>query len=155
MNFVAGLVLKYLSNEAEAFGAFCVLMRDKNYRELFLPHMLVLQAKMADLERRTPANVSEKLKKNAIGAALYAPQWLLSCFGNEFPTTFGARIIDCLLGGPVLASDALLRVALEVLSRIQFPEADDFEGLLRAIREGPRRWSHDQLAAILTRALLT
>ena len=91
MNFVAGLILRYLHSEAEAFGTFCVLMRERNYRELFLPHMKHLRWRMSQLERVIPLTLAAKLKEYQISPALYAPQWFLSCFANEMPTTFSAR----------------------------------------------------------------
>jgi len=154
MNFVAGLILKYLPNESEAFGTFCVLMRDRNYRELFLPDMTQLQHRMSQLEGMLPPNISAKLRNCGISPALYAPQWLLSCFSNEFPTTFGARIIDALLGGQTLVAEVLMRVALEIFRAIDFPGQEDFETVLRTVREGPRKWNEQQLSAVLTRALL-
>ena len=84
MNFLAGVVLKYLpGSEADAFGTFCVLMRDRNYRELFLPSMVHLQRRMAELEAMLPGGLGRALSSRGVNPALYAPQWLLSCFSNE------------------------------------------------------------------------
>ena len=156
MNFVAGLLLRYLPCEANAFAAFCVLMRDRNYRELFHPSMAHLKGRMAQLEAKLPAAVASRLRRCQIPPELYAPQWLLSCFGNEFPTTFGARVIDDLLAdrGGRLAADTLLAVAVEIFAAIDFGGvAEDFESTLRAVREAPRAWGERQLSEVLTRAL--
>ena len=73
MNFVAGLLLRYLPCEANAFAAFCVLMRDRNYRELFHPSMAHLKARMAQLEAKLPAAVASRLRRCQIPPELYAP----------------------------------------------------------------------------------
>ncbi len=51
----------------------------------------------------------------------YAPQWFLSCFANEMPTAFSARILDALLQAPagVTAAEVLIKVALRVLITLQ------------------------------------
>ena len=157
MNFVAGLLLKYLSNEADAFGTFCVLMMDRNYRELFLPHMIPLKNRMSQLERLLPQSIYQKLEGCSINAALYAPQWLLSCFANEMPTTFAARIIDALLGeeGGV-AAEVLLKVASRVLQKLERTIlcAGDFESVLKGIRNLPRQFSSDEMRELLSEALM-
>jgi hypothetical protein len=157
MNFVAGLILRYLQSEAEAFGALCVVMRERNYRELFLPHMRNLRWRMAQLERVIPSRLAEKLREYQINPALYAPQWLLSCFANEMPTSFSARIIDVLLGERVVAAEVLIKVASRLLMRLEsvLCSFNDFEIILKTIRNEPRRWDQHQLCTLLSEALLT
>mmetsp|Transcript_12190 Transcript_12190/g.25990 ORF Transcript_12190/g.25990 Transcript_12190/m.25990 type:complete len:372 (+) Transcript_12190:190-1305(+) len=163
MNFVAGLILKYLKSEAEAFGAFCVLMGDRNYRELFLPHMRFLHLRMSQLEQATPPEIAARLRDCQITAALYAPQWFLSCFANEMPTTFSARIIDALLQAPpdVTASEVLMKVALRVLIKLQpricggsASSGENFEFVLKSVRQVPKSWGAAELRALLSAAFL-
>jgi len=91
MNFIAGVFLKYVENESVAFGAFCMLMQERNYRELFLPDMHKLKERMDQLEKLLPRNVASVLEECDIPPTYYAPQWFLSCFSNEMPTAFAAR----------------------------------------------------------------
>lgn len=43
MNFLAALLLSYLPQEAQAFGAMVMLMREKNLRDMYKTDMGLLQ----------------------------------------------------------------------------------------------------------------
>jgi len=46
MNFLAGVLLTWLPNEADAFAALSLLMRQRGLREMYAPDMSLLQVRL-------------------------------------------------------------------------------------------------------------
>ena len=155
MNFVAGLLIRHVPTEAEAFALFCALMQDKGYRHLFMPDMLHLKASFDKLERLLPTDVAHKLRASGVHGSHFAPQWFLSCFTNDWPAFFSCAVVDAMLRGDASCEDVLLKVALAILGDLTgaILSAEGFEGVLGAIRTHPKTWGPERLTAILSQAL--
>ena len=54
MNFLAGLLLTYMPNEACAFGGLVVLMQERKLRELYKTDLAQLQVSFCSLDSLSP-----------------------------------------------------------------------------------------------------
>lgn len=45
MNFLAGLILSYVPDEADAFGVLWIVMHERELRDCYKPDMAMLQAR--------------------------------------------------------------------------------------------------------------
>jgi len=152
MGFVAGLLLLYL-REAEAFAAFCVLMRDAGLRELYLEGFGALQLRMWQLTAMVPVDLSEHLESHGVTPVLFASGWFLTSFGSEAEVSFACRVLDRAFSRRS-APEAILRAGVAILRdvRMEALAESDFERLVGLLRGTIRKPYRDGLRFVLHHA---
>ena len=123
MNFLAGLLLTYLSTQAAAFGVLVILMQERGLRDLYKTDLSVLQVGMPRLPAhgcRSPVWGRTSLPDLCDGAELAVHACLVS--GSEAPSwesckhLFGPCCIQPLMASP---SDRLYLLRLAACLTVQ------------------------------------
>eukprot|EP00906_Rhabdomonas_costata_P001582 RCo002601 len=118
MNFVAGLLLLYLTPE-EALDALVMLMRHCGMRDMFAPGMPGIHVRVWQfeklLEMELPA-VYKHLREVGLPTVLFCTSWFLTAFVYEYPTHFCARVFDVLLAERSLA--IVFKTAIELIRHV-------------------------------------
>jgi hypothetical protein len=155
LNFIAALLLTYISNPAKAFGALVVLMKARGLRELYLPDMSLLQIRLWQLGRLMPPSLANHMESQAALPVLFAPSWLMGCFASDFPLHFSSRVMDLVITDASGQTAPLVRVALALLEAAapQLMQLHDLEDLLRYLKHDVPRWSREQLQELISNAL--
>eukprot|EP00308_Calcidiscus_leptoporus_P004136 CAMPEP_0119360298 /NCGR_PEP_ID=MMETSP1334-20130426/7947_1 /TAXON_ID=127549 /ORGANISM="Calcidiscus leptoporus, Strain RCC1130" /LENGTH=500 /DNA_ID=CAMNT_0007375119 /DNA_START=1 /DNA_END=1503 /DNA_ORIENTATION=- len=166
MNYVAGLLLMYLTEE-QAFRLFVQLLCGCHLRELYLDGMAPLMDHLQGLSSQiahTLPRLSVHLQAQAVDASFYATQWFM-CFGldQSMPFPMAVRMFDL-----ICLEHSLLpvyRVAVALLQREQarLRSISDMSELLTELKKLPARiddmdafFEHDvaQVRVDLTQHLL-
>jgi hypothetical protein len=155
LNFIAALLLTYISNPAKAFGALVVLMKARGLRELYLPDMSLLQIRLWQLGRLMPPSLANHMESQAALPVLFAPSWLMGCFASDFPLHFSSRVMDLVITDSRGQTAPLIRVSLALLEAAapQLMQLHDLEDLLRYLKHDVPRWSREQLQELISNAL--
>lgn len=153
MNFLAGLLLTYIPEEADAFGALVVLMHGRGLRALYLPDMSLLQVRLWQLGKLMSPSLLTHLESHGALPVLFAPSWFITCFAADFPIHFAARVMDLVITDSCTAP--LMRVALALLdySAMNLKKLHDLEDILEFLKIRLPRISRLELQELLTNAL--
>lgn len=91
MNFLAGLLLTYMPNEACAFGGLVVLMQERNLRELYKTDLARLQV---GLYSRRVQGISSHKDSKTLRFIQKTSCRLAHAFSREFVTLKHVRYIS-------------------------------------------------------------
>ena len=116
LHLVAAPLLLYMRDE-EAFTLLVALMKRRNLRDLYLPDMPGLHARLYQFDRlledRLP-QVHVHLLRAGVTSSMYAGQWFLTLFAYKFPPELVVRVYDLVL---VSGLDAILQIGLAMVQR--------------------------------------
>ena len=99
MNFLAGTLLLYMSEEA-AFLALCVLIERALPSGLYAPQLQGLTAELrllADVLCRSEGSLLMHLQRHGVHIDACCSRWMMTCFVGVLPWGFALRVWDLLL----------------------------------------------------------
>lgn len=114
MAFIAVPLLLELS-ETEAFTLFVQLMKNYDFRSVFMADMPGLHLKLYQFDRMledTLESVHTHLRREGVQSSMYASQWFLTMFAYRFPPSLVTRIFDIVIAEGM---EALLRFAYSLM----------------------------------------
>ncbi|KAL3133350.1 hypothetical protein ABBQ38_007223 [Trebouxia sp. C0009 RCD-2024] len=99
MNFLAGLLLTWMPNEATAYAGLVVLMQQQGLRDLYKSDLARLQVYLWQFGRLLPGKLGRHMEGHGVLPVLYLSSWLLTSFASDFPLFFSSRVLDVVLTG--------------------------------------------------------
>lgn len=135
MAFITVPILMNMS-EPEAFCLLAHLMKDYQFRELFLPEMPGLHLRLYQFERiveDTLPGVHAHLARQGVRSSMYASQWFLTMFAYKFPLQIVVRIFDIVIAE---GYEAVLKFGVALMRRnAETIMSLDFDELLTFLKE--------------------
>jgi hypothetical protein len=123
-------------SESEAFCLLVHLMKDYQFRELFLPDMPGLHLRLYQFDRLledTLPGVHAHLARQGVRSSMYASQWFLTMFAYKFPLQIVVRIYDIVIAE---GYEAVLKFGVALMKRnAETIMALDFDQLLSFLKE--------------------
>lgn len=135
MAFIAVPLLINMS-EPEAFCLLVHLMKDYDFRSMFLPEMPGLHVRLYQFDRLLEDTIPEvhiHLARQGVRSSMYASQWFLTLFAYKFPLLLVMRIFDIVIAEGI---EAILRFGVALIrNNASTILSLEFDALLTFLKE--------------------